>query len=564
MSGELSPASALEAKRLTPRELASGYRLACQAVPRTDVRLEVPAESLSTAQRTQVEGELVPVEPSPVVRACEIHLSPPSMTDLLADSERVALALQQQHGVLCGRVDLEALRHASGVLRDEGWLVQAVLRGDECLALRPSGRPLLGLAVDMGTTKVAGYLVDLTTGRTLASRGMMNPQIAYGEDLVTRLARVLESPGEAHTLQELALQALNGVARDLLSEVAGREDDIVDAVVVGNTAIHHLLLRLPVAQLALAPYVPAVSAALDVRARDIGWKLAPGAYVHILPNIAGYVGADHVAMILATGLPATERTVLALDIGTNTEICLAHRGRLQSVSCASGPAFEGAHIEHGMRAARGAIERLYLGDTGPEYQTVEGAPAVGVCGSGIVDALAALYGAGVVDRRGRMLEHEGVRGQGAAREFVIVSEERREGKPAITITQRDVRELQLAKGAIRTGIEALLEANGLSEKDIDEVIIAGAFGSYIDVSSAITIGMLPELPLTRFRQVGNAAGVGARLCLISAEQRRLAAETASRVEYLELAGLPDFATLFANSTYLGPYHVGQGRGLAAK
>jgi uncharacterized 2Fe-2S/4Fe-4S cluster protein (DUF4445 family) len=296
---------------------------------------------------------------------------------------------------------------------------------------------------------------------------------------------------------------------------------------------------------------------LDLKARDVGWHLAPGAYVHLLPNIAGYVGADHVAMILATELWSTERTVLALDIGTNTEICLAHEGGLRSVSCASGPAFEGAHITHGMRAASGAIERLRLSEDGIEYQTIGGAAPVGLCGSGILDALAELHRAGVVDASGRMHEHERVRDRDGHREFALIGEESRDGKPAITITQHDVRELQLAKGAIRTGIQALLEAASLSDEDIDEVIIAGAFGSYIDVSSAITIGMLPALPVTRFRQVGNAAGAGARLSLISAEQRRIAVQTARRVEYIELAGLPNFHELFAHSTYLGPYHVGR-------
>jgi uncharacterized 2Fe-2S/4Fe-4S cluster protein (DUF4445 family) len=356
-------------------------------------------------------------------------------------------------------------------------------------------------------------------------------------------------------MQQLAMQAITELVTDLCAQVKATPQDIVDAVIVGNTAMHHLLLRLPVEQLVMAPYVPAVSSALDVKARDIGLRLAAGAYVHLLPNIAGYVGADHVAMILGTEVWKARGVVLALDIGTNTEICLVNNGEMTSVSCASGPAFEGAHITHGMRAAAGAIERLRLLDDRVEYHTIAGAPPVGLCGSGILDALAQLYLHGVVDRNGRMGEHPRVRTDNAQREFVLISEEERAGGAAITITQHDVRELQLAKGAVRTGIQALLEANRLSNEDIDEVIIAGAFGSYIDVSSAIAIGMLPSLPLERFRQVGNAAGTGARLALISRVQRLEADSIARRVRYIELAAVPNFQDLFSQAMYLGEYRV---------
>jgi len=316
--------------------------------------------------------------------------------------------------------------------------------------------------------------------------------------------------------------------------------------------MHHLLLRLPVEQLVRAPYVPAVSSALDIKARDIGLPLAQGAYVYFLPNIAGYVGADHVAMILSTQPFKSAGTVLALDIGTNTEICLSHRGEMSCVSCASGPAFEGAHITHGMRAAAGAIERLRLVDNEIEYHTIGKAPPVGLCGSGVLDALAQLYLAGVIDRNGRMSkDHPRVRVDNGKREFVLVGDPDDADGPCITFTQHDVRELQLAKGAMRTGIQALLEANGLSDQDVDEIIVAGAFGSYIDVSSAIAVGMLPSLPLDRFRQVGNAAGTGARMALVSRAQRAEAARIARHVRYIELASIPNFQDLFARSMFLG-------------
>jgi uncharacterized 2Fe-2S/4Fe-4S cluster protein (DUF4445 family) len=324
--------------------------------------------------------------------------------------------------------------------------------------------------------------------------------------------------------------------------------------------MHHLLLGLPVEQLALSPYVPAVKGAQDIKAQDVGIEIAPGGYVHLLPNIAGFVGADHVAMLLATKIGQKEGVVLALDIGTNTEVCLSCNGVINSVSCASGPAFEGAHIKHGMRASEGAIEHLRITGDKVEYQTIGGAPSVGLCGSGIVDAIAQLYLVNVLDDRGRMNpDHPRVRLCKGEREFVLVSEkESRDGVP-IAITQRDVREVQLAKGAIRTGIQVLLDTNSRSEEDLEEVFIAGAFGSYIDIASAMTIGMLPPLPLERFKQVGNAAGTGARMALISKRMREQAQDIADRVRYIELAATAEFSRTFAQANYLGTYRLVRGK-----
>ncbi|MDY7018966.1 MAG: ASKHA domain-containing protein, partial [Chloroflexota bacterium] len=412
----------------------------------------------------------------------------------------------------------------------------------------PSWR--LGLAVDLGTTKIAGYLVDLENGNTLAARGIMNPQIAYGEDVITRIARASEAPAERARLQELTAEAVNRLLVDLCGEVDADPEEVVEVVVVGNTAMHHLFLRLPVEQLALSPYVPAFREALDLKGRDLALRMAPGAYVHLLPNIAGFVGGDHVAMLLATEVWQPKGVVLAIDIGTNTEVCLVSNGEMTSVSCASGPAFEGAHIKHGMRAANGSIEHLHLVDDRVEYQTIGGVPPVGICGSGILDAMAEIYMAGVLSHRGRIGNHPRVHLHEGEREFVLVTEEERGGHPAITLTQHDVQELQLAKGAIRTGIQVLLETKGHSEEDIDRVIIAGAFGSYINVRSAVTIGMLPPLPLDRFQQVGNAAGMGAKLALISYGKRMEAQAIARRVDYVELAAVPRFAKIFTRAMYI--------------
>ena len=492
IAGEVSPPTDNERKALSRHELNDGYRLACQTYPRSDCRLRIPPESLTAPQRTQVDGLEVTVKPDPPVF-----------------TEHPELLSHSRHN-----------RH-------------------------------LGLALDIGTTKLAAYILDLDSGRTLASRGAMNPQIAHGEDVIARLVYSRKSPNNARKLQEMLVDSLNSLMTEACADTDAEPDEILEAVVVGNTAMHHLLLNLPVERLAVSPFAPPVKHAMDIKASDIGLRTAPGAYVHALPNIAGFVGADHVAMLLAIEVIESKHTALALDIGTNTEVSLVRKVEAFCVSCASGPAFEGAHIKFGMRAAPGAIERVEIDGNTVHYQTIGGAAPAGICGSGILDALAQLYQNGVVSGRGRMGEHPRVRDSDGKREFVLVSEEERGGQPAITITQDDVRELQLAKGAIRTGIEVLLQSAGCSQQELDRIIIAGAFGSYIDVASASTIGMLPPLTADRFLQVGNAAGTGARLALISRDKRGEASEIAEKIRYVELSTYPEFMKIFVDATHIG-------------
>jgi len=549
IAGELTPITPQEKTKLTAAELAQGYRLACLAEPLSDCRVHVPAESLTAPQRTQVEGLEAPAEVEPAVACYAIAIAAPTLDDLRGDDQRLCEAVAAASGKPAVLTDLAVARHATETLRELDWRARVTVRDREIIHVAPADAPWLGLAVDIGTTKIAAYLVDLASGRTIAAAGAMNPQIAYGEDVVARLMYAGKGPDEAAAMQALLADGLNRLAADLCAEVGARPADIVDAVAVGNTAIHHLFLRLPVQQLAAAPYVPAVRAAVDVKAREVGLKLAPGAYVHLLPNIAGYVGADHVAMLLATGVADATDTVLAIDIGTNTEICLARRGRLTSLSCASGPAFEGAHISFGMRAAAGAIERVRIVDGRVECKTIGDAPPVGLCGSGILDAMAQLRLVGLLDRRGT-LAGPGVRMVEGDPAFVIADAAATGNGRPIVVTQHDIRELQLAKGAIRCGIETLLQDAGIGPADLDRVIIAGAFGTYIEVESALTIGLLPPTPRERIVQVGNAAGTGARLALISQRQRERAGEIAGRVRYLELARAPRFMRNFAEAMYL--------------
>lgn len=553
LGGAVSEPTANELKAFSPQELKKGWRLACQTYPRDDLELFVPPGSMTTMQRLQVEGFDIDVAPDSPVQDYNIRLAVPSMSDLRADAERILEELKNQR-VNCSTIDIETLRNASPLLRAWNWEAKVFVRGNEVVAIGRQSSRQLGLAVDLGSTKIAAYLMDLGSGKTLAAKGAMNPQFAYGDDIVSRLSFVLEKKGGGKLMQKLVIDELNKLLFELCDEVGTRSNEIVEAVIVGNTAMHHLLLRLPVDQLASAPYVPVVKGAMDIKARDLGLDIAPGAYVHILSNIAGFVGADHVAMLLSTKETwQKESLVLAVDIGTNSEVSLIDRGEITSVSCASGPAFEGAEIKNGMRAAAGAIERLRISDNIIDYLTIDRVRPIGICGSGVLDAVAQLRLAGIVNKSGRMLNnHPRVHDDEALREFIIVEAEKNES-PAITITQKDVRAIQLAKGALRSGIQVLLDARGHSSGEIKKVIIAGAFGSYIDISSAMAIGMLPSLPLNCFEQVGNAAGMGAKLALVSRNKRVEAQDIASKVHYIELAAAPDYVKIFVEATVVDEY-----------
>jgi len=560
LSGSVSAPTSSELEAFSPRELEEGWRLACQTYPHGNCKLHIPAESMTSPQRTQVEGLELKVPLEPPVEAYHLLLPEPSLSDLRADAKRLLEMINQQAPLVCDRIDIDILRMFSLQLRAWRWDCQALVRENEVIAVGPWPGRRLGLAVDLGSTKIAAYLVDLGDGKTLAVRGAMNPQISYGEDIVSRITSAIKNPAYGVKMSDLVMAVINQLTFEMCQEANVDSNEVIEAVIVGNTAMHHLLLGLAVKQLALPPFVPAVSQPLDIKARDIGLHIASGAYVHLLPNIAGFVGADHVAMLLATDAWQAKGSVLALDIGTNTEVSLINNGQISTVSCASGPAFEGGHIKDGMRATRGVIERVQISDDTIHYQTIEEAPPVGICGSGILDALAQLYLAGIIDEGGRMTDnHPRVRTNKTQREFVLVSKKEREGNPPITITQKDIRELQLAKAAIRTGIQALLENQGIEEEEIDRVIIAGAFGSYIDVASAITSGILPSLPLSRFHQVGNAAGMGAKLALISLKKRSEAKNIAGLVNYIELASAPHFNQTFLQASYLGKYRIINGK-----
>jgi uncharacterized 2Fe-2S/4Fe-4S cluster protein (DUF4445 family) len=425
------------------------------------------------------------------------------------------------------------------------------MRERHLVAILPPDSRLLGVAIDIGTTKLAGYLVDLSSGETIAKSGAMNPQIAYGEDVISRIAYSLQDSDKPKILQSCLVEALNAMLMELCISARVSQRQIVQAVVVGNTAMHHLFSGLPVRQLALAPYVPAVNESLCFQASQVGLALAPGGIIQMLPNIAGYVGADHVAVILATELTQASHPVIAIDIGTNTEISLAVNGRLFSCSCASGPAFEGAHIRDGMRAAPGAIERVQIHQGEVHIFTIGDGPPVGICGSGILDAVAEMRKNGILNEKGAFRPvHPNVHPSQPGHEFVLAPAENTAHGREITISRKDVNEIQLAKAAIRSGIEILLDMAAIQAQAVEEWIIAGAFGTYINIESAIRVGLFPQVPVERFKQVGNAAGVGAKQALLSLHKLHEAEQIGQSVTYMELTSYADFQKLFLKSMYL--------------
>jgi uncharacterized 2Fe-2S/4Fe-4S cluster protein (DUF4445 family) len=547
LAGSVSSPTVDEEYTLTQPELQRGQRLACQTRIHSNVKVHVPPSSLMTTQRLQLEGDLEEFTLDPLIHVYDLEAPLPTLQDPRSDLERLAAALPPTSNQTIG-VEPAVIRQISAVARSCHWRLTAFLRGTEIVGVVSSGSPPVGLAVDLGTTKIAASLLDLNNGNELALAGDLNPQIGYGEDVISRLTYLRRNSDGGHALAVMVQETLDKLLGKLTEQAGVSRAQVADICLVGNTAMTHLVLELPVQQLAVSPYVAATNAAIDIKARALGLTAAPGTYVHVLPGIAGFVGADHVAMIMASRLDQTKQAAIGIDIGTNTEITLARPDRdfLTSVSCASGPAFEGAHISDGMRAAAGAIEAVELTATGIELKTVANAPAIGLCGSGIIDIVAELRRWGIINERGRFdRRHQRVRKGRQGYEFLLVPADKNSNQCDVVITQKDINEIQLAKGAICAGLEVLLDAADTMPEEVYEVIIAGAFGSFLNVQNALAIGLFPRLPNVRYRQVGNAALVGAKWALVSRQMRKRARQIVAQTRYLELTTYPKFNRRFA-------------------
>ena len=552
--GRVTPPTLTEEEELGKDLLKAGYRLACQTEPLEDVRVEIPRESLVAGQRVQVEGREGQIDHDPAVLAFDLELTPPTLQDLRADITRVnqELARRGCPPLSAGPVMFSRL---SLFLRKNNWKARVAVRPDgassELVAVLPFGASIVGLAMDMGSTKLALFLMDLESGAILEQLGVMNPQISFGEDVVSRIGHANRGETERKQLQERLIDTINQTLAEFCAKEGLSQEQVVEIVAVGNTAMHHFFTGLPVEPLGEAPYTPVVDHALYFPAAEIGLHAAPGARVYLPPNIAGYVGADHVSALIATrSYINNEHTSLLVDIGTNTEISLLHAGRVLSCSCASGPAFEGAHIRDGMRAAPGAIERIHIDASSVRPITIGGQPSVGICGSGILNAVAEMLNAAVLNDRGVLNQKDArVRQVNGKSEFLLVPMEQTGNGRDIVVTRRDVNEIQLAKGAIRGALEILMKEAGIPVESIDDFIVAGAFGTHLDISSAVRVGMFPNLEMSHFHQVGNAAGVGARQMLVSRAVRREAERIVSGVEYVELTTYPRFHDVFVECMY---------------
>ncbi|MFH2118967.1 MAG: ASKHA domain-containing protein [Pseudomonadota bacterium] len=560
----LSPFTEEEGKLIGEKERAEGFRLACAAVIRGDVLIFVPEESRTGRQVVRKEASERAISLNPAVRLFSVTLPPPALNDPLGDYERLVAALAERFGLQRPEIDYSALIGLPGALRQGNWTVTAAIRMErEILAVFPGEvEEAYGLAIDVGSTTVAGYLCSLKTGKLIGTASLMNPQVTYGDDVIARITYVIDHPDGMKKMRGAIIEGLNLLIRTVTGDAGLSPVDILEITLVGNTAMHHLFLGIDPRPLGVSPFTPAVHRSLDIKARDLGLATHPAANVHILPIEAGFVGADNVGVLIAEEPYRREEMVLIIDVGTNGEMVMGNRERLLSASCATGPALEGAHIRFGMRAAPGAIERIRIDPETLEVSfkiigeerwrpEVRLTGAKGICGSGIIDGVSELYRAGIINRSGRFrtdLTTPRLRLTDGKPEFVIAWPEETSLEGAITINQKDVRSVQLAKGALYAGAKLMMKRLGIVK--LDRVILAGAFGSYIDKTEAMILGMFPDCDLDHVSSVGNAAGDGARIALLNRDKRLEADVVARQVEYLELTLVKEFQEEFMAAMFI--------------
>lgn len=558
----LSAFSAVETRYQGKKGLAAGRRLSCQATLQGDVVIDVPPESQVHRQVVRKRAEVRAIEIDTLTRLHYVEVEEPDMHKQRGDLERVQEALRAQWGLEGLAIDLETLRGLQRHLRQGQWrLTVAVHDGKRIVASWPGFHDrLLGVAVDIGSTTIAAHLCDLTTGEVLASSGMMNPQIRFGEDLMSRVSYSMMNPGGEVEMTRAVRAALDTLLGQLAGEAGVEAGSILELVLVGNPIMHHLLLGIDPVELGGAPFALATDSALDLRAAEL--ELAAcnaGARVYVLPCIAGHVGADCAGVVLSETPYLNDEMTLVVDVGTNAEIVLGNRQRLLACSSPTGPAFEGAQISHGQRAAPGAIERVRIDrDTlEPRFKVIgcdlwsdepgfaeatKGTGVTGICGSGIIEVIAEMYLAGLITQDGV------VDGGLAARSPRIRSEGRtfsyllHGGEPEILVTQTDIRAIQLAKAALYAGARLLMDR--LGAETVDRVTLAGAFGSHIEPLHAMVLGMIPDCPLAKVGSAGNAAGTGARIALLNRKARGEIEQVVKRIEKVETAIEPRFQEHF--------------------
>ena len=563
-------------KFLTTAELAEGWRLSCRAPIHAECVADVPRLMTSPKAALLGYGRHVAIDPN--VAKVFLELSEPTLEDQQPDLARVVVALDKEG--YAARADPAVWRALPKTLRNNDWKVTAVVCGDELIAVEGGDTRdrAYGLALDIGTTTVVGAVVDLNTGAVAAVQSTLNGQAPYGADVISRASYTMTEADGLATLQARIVDTTNALFDQLLAASGVARENVYEAVAVGNATMLHLLLGIDPEPISVAPFIPTIEQAVTLPAADIGLRLHPQARLSTLPHLGAYVGADIVAGVLATGLARErdDKLRLYIDVGTNGEIVLGSSRRTIATAAPAGPAFEGAQIKCGMRASDGAIEGVQIGDdvrlqiigrvlspipaTEGGKDTLRGERArnaprpIGICGSGLVDAVAELVRVGLVDPSGKLLRPEQARGKfcdalvnrlvetNGVRAFLLSAPE-----DNIILTQPDIRALQFAKGAIAAGVEVLMQQLGIHAEDLYEVLLAGSFGSYINPASARTIGLVPWVPVERIVAVGNAAGEGAKIALLSFREREAANRIPEFIEYLELSGRPEFNDIFTEA-----------------
>jgi uncharacterized 2Fe-2S/4Fe-4S cluster protein (DUF4445 family) len=548
------PLSPLDARAFSPDELRDGWRLACRALANTDLQVDVPPLVTRPKAATVGVGRQVILRPAAQKRYLE--LAEPSLSDQQTDAERVVAALDD----LEVRVDLPVLRTLGQVLRAADFQVTAVIVDDVLIGIEPgdtTGR-LYGIAFDLGTTTVVATLLDLSTGTPLAVASMLSKQQPFGADVITRISAVMMDPAALGTLARLARETLAELTAEVCEQAGVDPREVCEAAIAGNATMTHIALGIDPEPLGVAPFIMSTRLLPEILAADLDLPVHPRAPAFFFPAFGAYVGGDITSGLLASGMDRDSRTRLFIDIGTNCEIVLGNREWLLATAAPAGPAFEGAAIRCGMRAADGAIEVVSMTPGEVKLQVIGDAKPAGLCGSGLVDAVASLVAVGLLDPSGRFVPEEqaAILAPGLAQRLTMIGQERVfvlhwQGEPgdaasSIYLSQRDVRELQFAKAAIATGWNILLEEAGLAPGDVQQVLLAGSFGSYLSPANAIKIGLVPRLPALRVVSAGNVAGEGAKMALLSVRERAGALALLGEVRYVELSDRSDFNDAFVD------------------
>jgi uncharacterized 2Fe-2S/4Fe-4S cluster protein (DUF4445 family) len=563
-AANLSPFGTVEQRYAERRSLREGRRLSCSTLLLGDVVIDVPPDSQVHKQVVRKRAEMRAIEVDPVVRLHYVEVIEPNMHDPSGDLQRLKQALEAQWGLTGLDCDLRVIQHLQKALRQGNWTVTvAVHYGRQISGVWPGFHDkAYGLAVDVGSTTIAGHLCELSTGEVVASAGVMNPQIRFGEDLMSRVSYVMMNPGGDVDMTRAVREAINGLAASVAREANIDIRDILEATFVGNPIMHHLLLGIDPTELGGAPFALASDSSVTFWATEIDLRIHPNARIYVLPCIAGHVGADTAGVILSEAPNQVNEMTLIVDVGTNAEIVLGNRHRLLAASSPTGPAFEGAQISCGQRAAPGAIERVRIDPQTlePRFRVIgcdkwsdepgfaEATASIGVtgvCGSGIIEALAEMYLAGIINQDGVIdgaMAAKSSRVQADGRTFSYLL---RDGEPVLRITQNDVRAIQLAKAALYAGARLLMDRMEVDQ--VDRITLAGAFGSHIDVKYAMILGMIPDCDLAKVVSAGNAAGTGARIALLNLKSRDEISRVVRSVEKVETAVEPMFQQHFVEA-----------------